>query len=466
MRRARGISLLGAALASPVAAQSLDRGVRPTAPPPAAFQFPTVSSHTLPNGLRLLVVEDHSVPVVAVRAALGTDSTADPRGKEGLFDATLGVMRDGSTTRDGDGLARAAAAIGTNVSPTGFTTVTSAFGAALDLMADMLTHPAFDSAAVERRKATQAAAARRVAQAPATLPRRLFYALAFAADDPFVRSLLPTEASIASITRNDIVDFYGLYFAPARTTIVVVGDVEDPSVVGAVERAFGSWRAPGQPPNLEDVGIGRSAPGIYLHDIPGPRAYIYIGHAGPPRTAADAAATELLGVVAAARLQQTLREKRSFMYSGTVGLTWRRDTGAEFVGSANVDATRADSALVEWLSILSGLRGDKPVSGDELEAARRDRIGSLPARVDGPDSIATRLVEISRDHLPLDHYERYVRQVSGVTSADVAAAASRYLDPDRMIIVVTGDRTVLEPSLRAAKLGPVFVVDALGKPIP
>ena len=462
----RAMATMALAISTPLAAQQLDRAARPTAAPPAPFAFPMARAHTLANGVRLLVVENHSVPVVAVRAVVATDSTWDPPGKEGLFAVTMGALREGSTKRSAEALARAAATIGTTVTPTGFTTVSSAFVPALELMAEMLTQPAFDSAAIERRKAQQSAAARRVAQTPVTVPRRLFYALAYDAADPFVRSLLPTEAGIAAITRADVTRFYDEFFSPRSTTVIVVGDVTDSEAAAAVTRFFGAWSVRGQPPAAAEMHARINDTKIYLHDAPGPQAYLFVGSLGPSRDSPDLSAAEVFGVVTANRLQQVLREKRSFMYSGTTGFTWRRGFAGTFVGTTTVSPQKADSALREWLGILRDIRTDQPITTDELEAARRNRVGSLPARIDGPDSIATRLVELTRDGLPADYFERYAGRMSSVTAAQVTAAANRYADPSHLIIVVTGDRSVLEPALRAAKLGPVIVVDALGRPVP
>ncbi|HXD49968.1 MAG TPA: hypothetical protein VN600_14400, partial [Gemmatimonadaceae bacterium] len=101
----------------------------------------------------------------------------------------------------------------------------------------------------------------------------------------------------------------------------------------------------------------------------------------------------------------------------------------------------------------------------ELDAARRLRVGSLPARMDGPDSLAARLVDLARDALPIDYFDRYVSSVARVSAGDLTAAASKYLDVNHLIIVVSGDRTLLEPALRAANLGPVVVVDSAGRPL-
>jgi zinc protease len=456
-----GLALgLALAVGGPAPAQQIDRSVRPEVPPQAPFKFPAARTHALPNGLRLVVVEDHSVPVVAVRAIVGTDSLSDPPGREGLFAVTLGVLRERSRERSGSDLAAAGAAIGTDVTPTGFTTLAAAFEPALDLMAEMLTQPSLDSSAVERRKVIQSSVARRIAQAAVTAPRHRFYELVYGADDPFVRSLVPTEVSISAITRADVAGFYNAFFSPRRATIVIVGDVSDSVAVAAISRAFGAWRAQGESPVVPQPRPISNETKIVLNDVPsaGTQARLYVGRTGPPRRGPDAVATEAFAAVASARFQETLREKRSFMYSGTIGLTWQHGSGT-FVGSAVVDAQKADSALAEWLRILRELSTTRPPTAEEIATVRRSRVGSLPARIDGPDSIAARLVEIARDDLPLDYFERYAGQMSTVTASDLIAAGTTHSTLDHLVIVVSGDRRILEPVLRAANLAPV-VVDA------
>ena len=455
-----GTGLLILVSATRMFGQQLDRSIRPVTQPPPAFRAPVIRTHTLANGLRLLVVEDHSVPVVAVRAIVAADSLRDPVGKEGLYAVTLGALREGSAKRGADELADAAASIGTNVTPTGFTTISSAFEPALQLMAEMLTQPAFDSAAVERRKAIQAAAARRIAQAPVTVPRRQFYAQLYGPRDAFVRSLAPTESSVASIASDDVSRFYDSFFGPRTTTLVIVGDVSDRAAADAVSGAFGTWTAHGELPIAEQMPSSRAAPRMYVRDVPaaGTQAYVYVGTVGPPRGGPDVVAMEAYGAVATLRLQETLRDKRSFIYSATIGLTWHHGEGT-FVGSAVVSAQKVDSALTEWLRVLRELRTTRPPTRDELDAVRRNRVGVLPSRFDGPDSTAARVVELVRDDLPLNYYERYAEQMSALTVADVLAAGARYAEPEQMVIVVSGDLRLLAPGLRASGLGPFVNVD-------
>jgi zinc protease len=459
--------VLSAAAATAAAGQDIDRSTRPAIAPPPTFKFPKLETHTLPNGLRLIVVEDHALPLVSARIVLGVDSTADPLGKEGLYAVTLGALREGTTSMTAEQLADAFADVGATVAPTGFTATTQEFARGLALAGEMLMHPLLDQAAIDRRKATQSASARRLAQTPVTGPRHLFYAELYGADDPYVRSLVPTEASIAGITRDDVAHFYDQHIGPKATTIVLAGDVHTAAALADVRRVFGRWQTRSAvDPSTSARSATQRPTTIYLRDVPGTQAYLYVGNAGPARTSSDFYAVETAAAVSGIRMQQSLRDKRSFMYSGNAGMIWRPvPAPSAYVGSTSVNAGKVDSALVEWLSLLRGLRGDRVATAQELDAVRRNRIGALPARIDGPDSLAARVVDMVRDRLSFDYFDQYATRMASVAPADVASAATKYIDLEHLIIVVTGDRAAIEPALRAANIAPIVIVDANGKPI-
>jgi len=471
MRKLSLASVLVTCAASVVHGQGVDRSRRPTVEPAAPFRMPSVVSEKLPNGLDVRIVEDHSIPVVAVRVVVGADSTLDPLGKEGLFAVTMAAMREASATLGADALAAATASIGTTITPTSFTTTTASFGAALTILGQMLTDPGFDSAAVERRKAVQMAAARRVAQTPSSAPRHLFYQQLYGADDPYTRSLVPTESSVRSITRGDVQRFYDQFISPRATTLVIVGDITRSTALAEARRAFGKWEPKSGSgegrPRESPASLAPSATAIHLIDVPAQQAYVYVGIIGPRRSADEAASAELLGAVATARMQQELRDKRALMYSGAIGLTWRRPTQpSAFVGSAVVDPRRVDSVLVGWFGLLRSLRDTQPPTAAEVDAGQRTRIGGLPARFDGPDSVAARLVELTRDGLSPEYFNDWTTRLGSMQVSDVVAAARRVIDTDHLIVVVSGERRVIEPALRAANLGPIVIVDSDGKPKP
>lgn len=458
-----------AALAAAVATHAAYAQTAPPRPAPAAaqeFKFPHVDSHTLPNGLRLYVVEDHSAQVVAARAVFGVDSTFDPAGKEGLYQVTFGALREGTTTRTPAQLADASAQIGTAVAPTAFSTIPSQFEPALALMGDMLMNPSFDDAAIARRKSMVGATFRTVNSRPATAARALMYALLDGRDDPLARSQYASEAAVETITRDDVKGFYGSYIGPKTMSLVIVGDVSDANAVATATRIFGQWtkasaatRPIANPPAPKPTTI-------YLRDVPGNATYMYVGNLGPRRTSSDVFAADMLGAITSTRFVRTLREKRSFMYAGRTDIFWKpAPRAAEFFGSTTVAALKTDSALVEWIGMLRGLRGSAPVGEAELRSAINARIGPLWTKTDGPDSVATRMTEALRDNLPPDFLTQYAAGITRLSPADIAAAAAKYIEVDHLVIVVTGDRSRIEPALRAANIAPVVVVDANGRPL-
>jgi zinc protease len=467
MKRRPMVSAL-AFIAVAAATSAAQRPARPTPVAPAQFEFPNTKIHTLPNGLRVIVAEDHAIPVVAVRAVVPVDTTYDPPGKEGLFAVTMAALREGTATKTVDQVAQASSVIGTAVSPTAFTTAPEAFAPALELMGDMLMHPSFDSAGFMRRRSAAASAVRGVQESPNTPGRQIFYSTLYGRDDPFTRTQYGSVASVNAITRDDVMQFYNRYIVPQGTTVIVSGDVSDADALAAVKRVFGEWTARTPAPRVEAALHPRTVPTtIYLFDRPDSNASIFVGKSALQRSSPDAFAMDLVGQVAQNRFTQTLREKLSFIYSGSQNVIWRAvPRSSDFVGSTVVRAAKADSALGAWLALLRGLHGAEPPTAAEVDAARGARVGTLASRIDGPDNVATRILESVRDNLPPDYLTHYAAGVNAASVADVSAASARYIDPEHLIIVVTGDRKVLEPALRAANLAPVVVVDVNGKPLP
>ncbi|MDB4878137.1 MAG: putative Zn-dependent peptidase [Gemmatimonadetes bacterium] len=454
--------------------QKLDRSIRPLAPAYKAPVFPAVNVHTLPNGLRVAIVENHALPIVGVRAVLSFDSTADAPGKEGVYAVTLGMLREGTTSRSAEQIATLVGSLGSDVSPTRFTTVTASADRSLALMADMLTHPAFPSDALERRKAMQATAVQRQLQSPGTAPRRALFAAMFGAAHPVARSVLGSDATVKSITRDDVANFYGEYFRPENVTLVVVGDVRSADVLASVARLFGPWQGHGSPYAIRaEPAAAPSATTIYLIDRPNAQqAYAYVGQLGPSHSAADVPAMEalapILGFGAQSRLARNIRERHAYMYSGTLyALSWQPEPRPSMLyGSGAFAPIKTDSALAEWISELKAIRADRPPTPEEMASARAAINNNLSTALETVDRLADRLATYAHAGIPLDFDNRLARSAATLSSADVRAAAAAHIDPEHLAIVVAGDRVSLEPTLRALKVGPVVVVDESGKRLP
>jgi zinc protease len=447
-------------------AQRVDYSKRPAVPPLAPFHFPTIHAHRLPNGVRLFVVEDHSIPLVSARI-LVADASSDPRGKAGLDSLMLAAMREGTTTRDATQLAEAFADIGATILPTRFTVTTDAAPSAVALVADMLMHPTFDSAAVERQKSVQANAARALALNPAVPARRLFHAVLAGTDDVGVRALALGDPRVNTLTRDDVVAHWRSVIGPKSTTIVLAGDVSDARALSLVAQAFGEWSASGVQPVRAPAIAAPRATTIYLADAPSATdAFVIVGNAAPPRSSPQYYAAEAVSAVVSMRMRQEMRERRSLMYSGSAAMEWpAAPQPSAFVGATRFALAKTDTALAAWLDLLRDLHTGRSITADELDAARRSLLGALSAKMDGPDMLADRVADVVRDRAPLDCYDAYYAAVSRLTLDQVNAAAAKFIDVDHLAIAIVGPRATLEPLLRAARLAPVEIVDVSAAPV-
>jgi predicted Zn-dependent peptidase len=367
-----------------------------------------------------------------------------------------------------DQLAEAFADLGNGVNPGGFTTITRNLDRSLELLGDMLTHPAFPQAALDRQKANLAANLQRAREQPGFVAQRIFSTIVYGAGHPYERAA--TDQSVAAITRDDLVRFHAEYARPQNTRLVIVGDVTAASVLPRVERALGAWAKGGTTVSYEiptPKGAGKTT--IYLFDRPNsPQSVITMGQVGPSRTTDDFYALEVmntvLGQLSGSRLSQNLREKHAYTYGINSFWQWRRaPEPATFLGSSSVVAAKTDSAVIEWVRELRGIRGERPVTDRELDFARTNRVAGLPASMESNDQVADAVANLLRNNLPADYYQQYVRRVAAITGADVATVATKYVDPENTAIVIVGDRKVIEPGLRAANVAPVVIVDENGK---
>jgi predicted Zn-dependent peptidase len=450
-------------------AQSDGHPARPTPGPAPAVRIPKIQIRTLHNGIRVAVLEDHEFPVVTVSAQITAPDLLDPPGKEGIAALTAQMLAEGTTTRSADQIANAAADLGTNVSANGFFTITRYFAPSLDLMADQLLHPAFPQDAFDRVKANTIAGLERLKDQPAYLASRVLDNAVYGAGHPYGRT--PTKESVTGISRADLVGFHRDYYRPRNTTFVVAGDVTPGQAVAALDRAFDGWAGGGKDGAVAPAApAGPGATRIYLYDRPtSPQSVVRVGELGPPRDSKDYFALDMLNTILGgafnSRLNLTLREVHGYTYGAQTGFLYRPiPQPSTFAGGADVTAAKTDSSVVDLVAELRDLRGSRPPTDSELSFARRAKTLSLPLDFATVPQIAGAAATLLRYRLPLDYYDHVTANYERVTLADVRAAATKYIDPDHMAIIVVGDRKSVEPTLTAAHIAPIVDVDLEAKP--
>jgi zinc protease len=167
--------------------------------------------------------------------------------------------------------------------------------------------------------------------------------------------------------------------------------------------------------------------------------------------------SQLLGELFQSRLNATIREQKGYSYGVYSQLGFGRGPGPITTGG-DIKTAQTDSALVEWMKEIRGIRGDKPITDEELAAGKAALTQSLPERFSSVGAVSNAIRELYVEGLPKDYYQRFVDAVNAVTKEDVVRVARKYLDPDHLTIVIVGDRKQIEAPLAATKVAPVVVI--------
>ncbi|MFQ5747518.1 MAG: M16 family metallopeptidase [Gemmatimonadota bacterium] len=473
-------ALAGLLLAAPGAAAQVvhvDRSAPPEIGPPPALRLPAIQRLHLSNGVPVVLMEKHEVPLVQVDLLVREGSVNDPADRRGLADLTLAMLREGAGDRDALELADAIGFLGVSLSTTaGYHTSSvslhtplSKLDEALGLMADVVLRPTFPPPELDRMRLERLTELVQAHDNPRAIAPVLFDRLLYGNEHPYGPPADP-EAALRSVGVEDLRAFYGEAFRPGNAMLVVVGDVTPESLRPRLEEAFGSWS--GGETERRTVPSAAQVRGrkIYLVDKPGAaQSVIRIGRIGAPRLTDDYFAitvmNTILGGSFTSRLNQNLREDKGYTYGAGSFFAFRPAPGP-FVASADVQTDVTGPALAEFMKELEGIRS--PVPDDELDRARNYVALRYPRSFQTVRQVAGQLENLLTYGLPDTYFGDFTRHILDVTKDDVLRAARRYVDPDNLVIVVVGDRAAIEDQVRALDLGPIellSVTDVLG-PVP
>ncbi|HMG00644.1 MAG TPA: pitrilysin family protein, partial [Gemmatimonadaceae bacterium] len=468
------LSLL--ALQSVATAQgTFDRSKPPELGPPPKVSLPPIVTRQLPNGLKLMIVEQHELPLADFVLLVGSGSTADPANKPGIANLLSATLREGTTTRKSLEIADQIAFLGIRLSPTGswesstlsLHTPTAQLDSALALFADVALRPSFPANEFERVRKTQLTELLQLRDQGAAIASIAFPAIIYGSAHPYGAPAQGTEASVKALTTGDLQSYYQANFRPNNATLIVVGDVTPAQVEQKINTLFGGWQRADIPQINYSEPPKSGTTTIYLIDKPGAaQSSFRIGAVGVPRSTQDYFAltvmNTILGGSFTSRLNQNLRETRGYTYGAGSRFDMRRAAGP-FLASAEIVTAKSDSALLEFMKELNGIRQLVPPA--ELSRAKRYLQLQLPGNFETTQQIGAALVPVALYGLPLDYYNNYVQSIEGVTQADVARVAQQYINPGSLAVVIVGDRKTIEAGLKATNVGPIAIRDISGQPI-
>ena len=460
-----GLVLVAASVT--LVAQQPDRKQPPPLGPAPSLKLPAIQKQRLSNGLAVWIVEHHEVPLAQINLIVRSGSAADPIGKYGVGSLTAAMLDEGAGTRSSLDLADAIEFLGANLSTASsfdassirMSVPVSKLAEALPLMSDIALRPSFPVSELDRLRKERLTGLLQARDNAGALIQLAFPRIVFGPTHRYGTSANGLPATIEALTVDDLKTFYRSHFRPDNATLLVVGDLTPATALPMLERAFGNWKADGMAPLVADV---PNAPQltkrqVYLVDKPeAAQSQIRIGWVGVSRSTPDYAVLEVLNTVLGgsftSRLNQNLREKNGYAYGASSGFDMRLSAGP-FLAAAGVQTDKTADALKEFFNELNGIL--TPVPPDELAKARNYVALGFPGEFETTSDMARKLEELVIYNLPDTTFSDFVPSVTAVTAADLQRAAARFVQPERMAVVVVGDLKLIEGPIRALNLGPI-----------
>ncbi|MFQ5708797.1 MAG: M16 family metallopeptidase [bacterium] len=449
-------------------AQGPDRSKPPALGPPPTLNLPPIQHFKLANGLPVVLMEKHQVPLVQINVLIKTGRVADPPQMNGMANMTVAMLDEGAGDRSALQLADAIEFLGARISTTaGYHTIRIALHTpltkldpALDLLADVVLRPTFPSAELQRLRKQFLTNLVQWHDQPTTIASVLFDRILYGKKHPYGRTSLGDAATLNKFTVQALKRFHATYFKPNNAVVFVVGDVEPEAIVAKLEAAFGQWQQGEVPeprfPKTQQVARRQ----IFLVDKPAAAQSVFrIGRLGVPRKTDDYYAivvmNTILGGSFTSRLNQNLREEHGYSYGAWSFFAFRPLAGP-FQAGASVQTDVTDKALIEFMKELNGILA--PIPEEELNRAKNYVALQYPGRFQSVERITGQLEQLVIFDLPDDYFNEYVKNILAVTKEDVHRVAKKYVDPQKVAIVVVGDREKIAKGVADLKLGPMKVM--------
>ena len=426
-------------------------------------KIPDIEIFTLKNGVKVYLLENHSLPFINGTMLVKTGTLLDPAAKVGLAEIAATVLRSGgSKEKTGDAIdeqleniaASVESSIGSEVATFGFNCLKENVDEVLGVYFDVLSRPEFRLDKIDLLKTQyRSAIARRFDEAD-DVNRSEFSAIVYGRETAFGQEV--EYATLDAITRADLIDFYKRYYHPANMVMAVSGDFDKAAMRARLEQVIGAWNpAPGAAAAFPKV-TNQAKPGIYSGDKSEvTQTFLSIGHLGGLLSDKDYPALEVLSDILSggfdSRLFRKVRTDLGYAYN--IGGGW----GADYThpGLFQITAsTKTESTVATIQTILQEvdkLRADG-VTGEEVATAKEKVINSFVFNFDRPQKTLSRLFRYDYYGYPKDFLAQYQKAIASVTRADVLRVTKQYLEPSKFVITAIGNTAGFKTPLTDLKL--------------
>jgi zinc protease len=459
------------ALSNRAPVPGLDWSKMPAPSTAKPFREPSFVRKTLSNEIDVWCAPWKTLPVVSVELLLPSGTADDPIAKSGLARLTTALLDKGtmtlSATELGEALEKLGVTLSTGSSSDETTISWTSFARNLEpslkVVTELLVSPRFDPKDFERE---QALALANLVQGPSSvawLAGRALPVLIYGSDHPYANPADGYAETVKGLTLDDVKSFHAQHIGPKGASLIVVGDVEPDRVLAMLDSTLGKWTAKSHGPARRPSAQRKADPTvIYLVDKPGAaQSVLNVGRPWVDRSDPGYYATllgnRILGGDFLSRLNQNLREKNGFAYGARSGFGFRR-SGSLWTARASVRTDATAAALKEVLGELDRLTGSKPFLDHEIAAAVGAEVKEFPDHFQSPRAIAATLREMAEFHLAPDYLETFIARVEATKSDEIGKAMANLVAKSARVILIVGDRKVVEPKLRAlgySKLQPI-----------
>jgi len=444
---------------------------RPAPGAPRSYEFPAVTGRQLANGLSILIVDLPGRPLVSATVLIVGGAAEEPPAEGGATVLAARALTEGTERFEAIALVEAGERLGASIHAeagwdalsVGVDVPADRLSAALDLVAEVVLHPTFPEPEVERLRDERL---NDLLQAQADPRRRVeeaFVGTIYGSGSPYHRPSGGTRETVEGLASAQLRAVYGRLLHPARSTLIVGGDLGGQDVVGMAERLFGAWDGAGASATatatIDDTGTSLGRLVRVIHRPGSVQTEIRVGHRGVPRRIPDFHAVSvmsaILGGLFNSRLNMKLREEKGYTYGAGAGFDMRRGAGP-FAARAAVNTDVTVPAIEDMLAELTRIR-ETPVEASELAAARDFLIGVFPLRFETAGAVVGALGSLAVHGLGVEELVSYRAGIEAVDIEAVAAAARDRLYVDDASIVLVGDVDAFGPALEAAGLGRIAI---------
>ncbi len=410
------------------------------------IQIPSYTREILDNGLVVLLMEYHKLPLVQLRMTIKGGTSYDPSGYEGLGTLTASLLRKGTATRTATQISDEIDFIGGTLAAGAtldYFTVTSEVlkkdvDKGFDLFSDIILHPAFSPEEIERERSQKLAGIEQLKENPGAVASVYFNKVIYGSH-PYSRQSFGTVASLKKITREDIEKFYNEVFIPNNSILAVVGDLDTKEMLEKVKQHFASW--PKKTPregklNKPQMFKGRKV--WVLNKADATQTQIRIGNIGVERRHPDyfaiTVANGVFGGGFTSRLTEEIRVRRSLTYGIGSSFPSNLAGGSYVISTFTKNATTReiiDAALEE----VKKFRDSGPTE-EELQKAQNYIAGGFSRSLQTPEALAAQISDVEFYRLPPDYLETYLEKLKAVTLPEAKRVVKKYFHHDDVMIVV------------------------------